>query len=121
MKTKMNLTALSAALLLGLTACNPTTPQAQQDAREARAAADRAGDNLGAAARSTANAAGQGLEAAATATAEAAGEAAVVADKAADEAARKLDQATDPLQQAYEQGKAQQQQEEAIKDANTVP
>ena len=58
MKSKTSLTLLSAALMAGLAACNPTTPQAQQDAREARAAADAAGDRLGEAAKTTVNAAG---------------------------------------------------------------
>jgi len=102
-------TSLAVALVGLLAACNPTTPQAQRDADEARAAARQAGDDLGQAARTTANAAGEAAQSAATATAEAAGRAAVATDRATDRLATEVDRATVPIQDAYQDGKAQEQ------------
>ncbi len=102
-------TGLALALTGLLAACNPNSPQAQQDAREAKTAARQAGNDLGQAATSTATAAGEAVQAAATSTAEAAGKAAVVADRATDDMAADLDRATAPIQQAYQDGKAQEQ------------
>ena len=102
-------TGLALAVMGMLSACNPSTPQAQRDAQEAKSAARQAGNDLGEAARTTANAAGEAAQAAATSTAEAAGRAAVVADRATDQMAQNLDQATDPIQDAYHGGKAQEQ------------
>lgn len=101
-------TGLAVALVGLLSACNPTTPQAQRDAEEAKAASRQAGNDLGQAARTTANAAGEAAQAAATSTAEAAGRAAVAADRATDSMAQDLDRATAPIQDAYQDGKAQE-------------
>jgi hypothetical protein len=93
MLAKTTVTAFAAASLLALAACN--SPTAQQEADEAEAAAEAAGDEAAQAASAAGDAAVQGAEAAGTATAEAAGEAAAAVDAAAD-----------PVQQAYEEGKA---------------
>ena len=112
MKSQLTTTLMALGVTVALAACNPNTPQAERDAQQARAAVSQAGDDLSAAAQSTANAAGEGLQAAATTTAEAAGKASVTMGNAVDEAGQALDQATEPMQRAYNDGRTQQQMQE---------
>lgn len=90
---KFKLTALAAASLFALAACN--SPTADQKADEAAASAEAAGDQAAEAATAAGDAAAAGAEAAGAATAAAAGAAAATVDAAAD-----------PVQEAYEEGKA---------------
>ena len=121
MKSQLTTTLMALGVTVALAACNPNTPQAERDAQQARAAASQAGDDLSAAAQSTANAAGEGLQAAATTTAEAAGKASVTMGNAVDEAGQALDQATEPMQRAYNDGRTQQQEEGQVPMVQPVP
>lgn len=105
MKTMTQMTML--ALAMGaLAGCDnrPTTPTAAQQHAEADAAGSRAsqelsqaGDSLSDAASASADAIAAGAEAASTSAAAAAGR-----------AAQAVDEATDPMQRAYEEGRIQE-------------
>lgn len=99
-------TAFAAASLtaIALTACQPETPIAAQQNAQAENSAAVAADHLGAAG----DAVKEGAEAAAVNTAEAAGEVAATAKAAGQDAAAVIDASTQPVQEAYRQGKTQQ-------------
>ena len=100
-------TAFAAASLtaIALTACQPETPIAAQQNAQAENSAAVAADHLGAAAG---NAVKEGAEAAVVNTAEAAGEVAATAKATGQDAAAVIDASTQPVQEAYRQGKTQQ-------------
>lgn len=104
--------AIALACAMALSSCGkPETPIAQQAAGEAAVADETASAHISNAAASATEAMSQNVKANAANAAETAGEIAATADAATVNARRNIDAATQPLQNAYQQGKTNEQQQ----------